>query len=248
MSNARFFAKSRLGTVYFEIQGEHLLIEGVGSENWKCRPLLLRSINPKPELRSIRVPALFWVPLFFSAACWLVAWCVLPSDWQELQRQSVPVFFMLMGPSILGAGFLGLALQGLPPLQFYVFRNHWGRDAFQIAREGTHLTECDIFVQELQRCIAIASGEAPPRESDEVLAPAPAAPPQKWLLGLVCGGTAAVLPWLPNFVGFGFGFVVVFFLTIGALIFSVYSFSAKEKLRWLSLLGAVLGLVPPLFY
>lgn len=247
MANPTFIQRPMLdGRVIFHVSGEKLEVTsyGLGGKAELVIPLIDLSPNYTRVSRHRWVLAMGLLGL--SALLFGIIWASLTSD--------EPHNHLARELGILLAVTLSYGVRSLMPFVHYEFRSRDGKNTLRVFREIYQAKECDAFIAQLAACIQAVHGGLTPAEIAQQLdsiEARPADPFQKqWVLALVFGALAAVLPALPGFTHKldAFGLLLVIGLTIGAMTCCVYSFLHKERLRWLSLIGAALGLVPPLFY
>ena len=72
----------------------------------------------------------------------------------------------------------------------------------------------------------------------------------RWKLSVAAGFASAGFPLVaPRIAANDLVILVVVLIgTLGGLLFAVLSFMAKGRMRYVSILGAILGFIPPLFY
>lgn len=248
MSVPTFLAKTRVGRFLFQIRTDRLEISTGIWPGARPHERLLRTISPRFSRRAVFLPSLVFVPLLFSGVSFALVWLV--GQAASVISSLVPAIY----PALFGGIFLVRAIRGIPPVEFYAFRDHWHREIFHIVREKPQAAECDAFVKELVLRIEAASGDLPAEQAAAVLAGAgpyassnAIAPPSRedrWLSAILAGGLAAGLPVLPAIRTHEFGFFLVFLLSLAGLAFAVFSFQAKERFRWCAILGAIAALVP----
>lgn len=148
---------------------------------------------------------------------------------------------------------VALGVRALFPFVRFEFRKVDGGAAFQIFEEVHQKKACAAFVAQLSLCIEAAKGSVLTSEIGSLLdrlEPTSTPVEHRWKGSMIFGALAVLLPPIPSYADVlgGVGVLVVMGCTIGSMIFCAVSFSAKERFRWLSLLGASMGLVPPFFY
>lgn len=182
-------------------------------------------------------------------------------SWALWHLRSLPAgagMLLLYLPTIaLGLSLISL-IRWCPRMEFYVFTNHWRRQALAIMRERAQGEACDEFVRKLVVSIEADQATTPPANLADLLAAQEggvessdglAGGFQKWRASLAFGVMACALPLVPpaaHYLG-ALLFPLVFAFCVAAALFCVLSFAAKEPRRWWSLLGLASSLVPPFF-
>ena len=144
-------------------------------------------------------------------------------------------------------------------VEFFEFRNHWGKPVLHIIRERKQAADCAAFITALVAHIELAQSDLPPEERTKLLrqlvddstGASGLRPGQdKWKVSIGLGVLAVVFPLVPavNYSSDPSLFPIIFLLCVGGAGFSIFSFLAKEPRRWWSVLGLVLSLIPAYFY
>ena len=256
MSVPTFIQNSRIGRVIYQIRDGHLQISAskFGRGFNECR-LALRSLNPNYTPRFVRLYALLVIPFVLALLCGVV---IRGLFHQTLIRQEA-LIYIYQWPVTFGVVFLILAIRGIRRVEFFEFRNHWGKPVLHIIRERKQAAECAAFITVLVAHIELAQSDLPPEERTKLLrqlvddstGASGLRPGQdKWKVSIGLGVLAVVFPLVPavNYSSDPSLFPIIFLLCVGGAGFSIFSFLAKEPRRWWSVLGLVLSLIPAYFY
>ena len=256
MTGPIFNQKSRLGQVVFEIRdGTLLLSSRILRGPFTERRFELKRLSPDYKPQITRHYTLVVVPLIFAFICAAAIWKLIHQT--TLSDDVTPGLYLY---PILGlvAALFG-AIRGSRSIEYYQFYTTAGQPAFPIIREREQAQECAAFIVALVTHIESSkSGSLPSAETirrireEQSVAQLGDSSPRRdfWQISIACGAFAAALPWLPNAYYYfsGFLFPMVFWLCVGGVVLSVFSFLRNESHRWWSVIGFILSLVPPLFY
>ncbi len=256
MTGPIFNQKSRIGQVIFEVRdGDIRLSSRIFRGPFTEHSIALNRLSPDYKPQVTRNHALVIVPLVFAFICAAALW--------KLMHQTV--LPEGAGPGLSFYPIIGLivslfgAVRGSRRIEYYQFYTTAGQPAFSIVREREQAQECAAFITALVAQIEFARSGVTPDLSivrsvrtDQDAARTGDATPRRdlWQISIACGVFAAGLPWLPN-VNYYFAdflFPLVFWLCVGGVSLCAFSFARNEARRWWSVLGAILALIPPLFY
>lgn len=256
MAIPTFVQKSRINEVIFQLRDGRLLIsERRFLGKFEDRELDLRWVDPdyKPGIaRNHTAVIIFLLLATISGA----------AVWGVLHQTVIPkeaVFYVVQWPAVLFVVFLASAVRWSRRIEYYAFKNKAGHLVLVIFREPNQAKECAAFITTLVAQIEIAQGELPAADRSRLLHSVgadrsfiqPTVPGLAlWKIALVLGALATGLPLIPNadYLLAGFLFPIVFICCAGGVSLCFFSFSANEPRRWWSLIGAILSLIPPLFY
>lgn len=253
MADLTFLQNSRIGRNYYRLKPDCIEISLLW---WRGgdRRFLLRSISLDYSRGAHRFHYLYIIPGIVAALALSFITLVLSQD-------VMPHTIIIHASFFLIGGVVGV-IRGVPRVEYFQFYDHWRRPMFYIVREGANAEECDDFVREFLDRVERAHNE----ETHVEMAASPLAPVSavhlpsahdayfsgeiKWQFAIVFGVLAAGLPLVPRLDASlaGLLFMIVFGCTLGGLVMAVLSYQAKERWRHLSLVGAVLSLIPPFFY
>ncbi|MFT3867333.1 MAG: hypothetical protein QM715_02435 [Nibricoccus sp.] len=254
MADRVFIQKSRLGLAIFELKNDVVVLSKTQFGKKERTEFLLKSVSAEYQRVARRFAILIAVPLVPSLFClWL--------SYELLTRERMPV--ALIGwPVIFAFFFLIMTIRGIPRVDAFQFFDHWGKPIFYIVRETHQAPECDDFIQELlyrvdciekdQAIVAddpLDAGRA--IQLSEVNSMAPLFSGEyRWKTSIVFGAFSAGIPWLGALFSLfeELPFPLVFIGTVVGIAFCVLSYQAKERFRHVSLIGAALSMVAPLFY
>jgi hypothetical protein len=252
-----FIQRSRLGRSIFMLGSEHLDVTAFNFGMKSAQKFSLKSISTDYQVIAHRYWFLILVPFVMAAACIGLSYAILSQD----AIPHGPVFHV----GIFLAAFIIATFRGVPRVEHIVFLDHWKKPLFYIVREAAQAEACNAFVDDLiDRIEEIETGiprtASPPvtlRGSISVRYGQTVASSQMqvrsyhyWILAICSGALSAGYPIAAETVAAlkqGM-FPVVILGTFGGLLFGVFSFVAKERMRVLSLAGVALALVAPLFY
>jgi hypothetical protein len=235
------------GRAIFHVSGDKLEVTTYGLSGKSEFVYPLGDLSPHCTKVSQRKLALAFGLLAISAILGAVIWKGLTSD--------EPANHFIYKLGLFLAVIFSYSVRAMLPFVHYEFRRQDGQKAFNVFRELHQTKECDAFVSQLSLCIEAAQGGLIPADISGHLRDIETGKKglpieNKWISALVFGACAALLPLIPGYTDIlsGFGALLVIGCTIGGMSLCVLSFLAKERWRWLSLIGAALGMVPPLFY
>jgi hypothetical protein len=255
-----FIQRSRLGRSIFHLRENRIEVElrNFGLRSSAVHPF--RMISPDYTLAAKRVHFLYVVPLMFGAVSLFLIGVMLHHPLPASLNSLIIYPVIFTGLAVVGA------LRGFRRIEFFVFYDHWRKPLFYFVREIGQQTECDAFIQELLSRI-----EQSDREPDASGAETPPAPPERpsalvmprdesinvfgpsqprWLISVVCGLAAFEFSQFAARITDdpAIYFLVIMTTLVGALLFGALSFLAKERKRFFSLAGIVLGIAGPLLF
>jgi hypothetical protein len=240
-----FILRTPVGRVIFTLKSDALEIVQKRFGLLETVVVPLRSISPDYEHVARRLP--FWslLPALLTAAALLGAYCLL--IWQDVVPSAWAMY-----PAAFGVLILWGTTRLLRRFDCFVFRDHWKSEIFVIAREEGQATECDAFLHTLLDHIEAAErGSDPPPPVSIGVSHLPVEHTElKWKISLGAGVLATTLP-LINLIEPEMTFyvaVVVLGATACSLLATFAAFTQKERMRYWSLLGSALSLVPYVFY
>lgn len=253
-----FYQKSRIGRIAYQIRDHVLYISAFPERANSPRREYKLDLRRVDTNYTPKVTREYWLLIFpaitlllFTAGIWF------------LRRQTlIPQYPLFYFYEVLAVGFvtsLVLAIRGSRRIEYYEFKDHWGKPLLNLVCEPEQRADCTAFIQELVVRADLARSDTPPEERVRLLAlldrePKPASTVEaslpRWSLAIVLGALAAGIPLLP---GASLDvdpsiIVLIFPLCIGSLAGCYFSFQAKEPKRWWGVLGATLALLPPFFY
>jgi len=232
----------------FQVSGDHLEVTQYGLKltDRKVSKIALREISPSYTLVSERKLTLGVAALCGSIMLVILVGHIISGDDPSQLLVKELAFVLTITSTVSIRCFL--------PFTRYEFRDSRGGLVFSVYREIWQSRQADAFIAQLVLCIEAAHGGLSAHEISSHLAKIEIPPPPprqlRWAASVFFGAVAAFLPVIPRFfpVLADLGALLVMGMSFGALLMCVLSFLAKEPLRWLSIAGATLGLVPPLFY
>jgi hypothetical protein len=253
-----FVQNSRVGRTFFQIRGSSLAISTpLGDGSFAERAVDLRTIDSDYQPQAVRILALLVEP----GIAMLVTTAAI-AGLMQLKGLPREVFaHFIEGPIIVFAVALALAIRGARRVEYYLFRDHGKKPAFTIVCEREQREECAAFMASLVTAIEASQSDLPEADRARLVARVESEnralatrqePYSKWQFAIGCGVLACGLPWLlwlvrEDALDF-FGFFIELGLCAGGPAFSYFSFQARERYRWWSLVGVVLGAVPIVFY
>jgi hypothetical protein len=258
MATPSFYQQSRIGRVIFRIRDGALFISALplikGESRTEYR-MDLRQLDSNYTPRIARDHALLAIPA-------LVVLLMVSGIWALRRQTYFPQVSLVFFYEILVVGFISslvLAIKGSRRIEYYEFRNHWGKTLLNIICEREQKADCDEFIQELVSHIEIAQSDLPAKERSLILAeldgeskPAPHLDPSwpRWSLCIALGALGSGLPLLPGEALSVDPSVIIFVfpLCVGGLIAGYFSFQKRESKCWWSIVGLILSLLPPFFY
>jgi hypothetical protein len=243
-----FIERSRLGKTIYELSADRLKVSGKRFLQKYSMDVELHDVSSNIDRLSQRVyrPAIFLFGIGSLQAAIAVGLCfqkALPSE-----AVALPVEFL--GLSSVCAFFAGA--RWISRLEVVKFKSTLGAPLFFLIKEKTYAGEFEAFIEKLQENIRRS------KESGRIARPTMAGGPvaaQKaqehlWKLSLALGIFAVGQPWIKSLAEFLYPcqIIVTGVCCMGGLGFCIFSFLSKERFRYLSLLGALLSFIPPLFY
>ncbi len=255
MSSTIFIQDSRIGQRVFHLKGDSLEINGKQFGEEVKLELPIRRISGDYTRGTRRFPLLIVVPLVLSVPCFALIYVILNQNVVPHELIMQPCFFLIF--------LLPAAIRVAVRVEFFQFYDHWQRPIFYIVREQKQQEECDDYVRALLDRIELLENDLPLPVADRIIEPISSISlpdpngfavlldgELRWKASLIFGAIAAGLPWIAELSRFldQFQFLIVFGCSIGGVLCCALSFSAKERFRYLSLVGAVLALIPPYFY
>lgn len=250
MAIPTFVQKSRINEVIFQIRDGRLLIsERRLFGKFQDRELDLRRLDPDYKPGIARNHTAVIISLLLAVVSGAVTWGVLNQT--AIPREAT--LYAIQWPAVFFAASLAAAIKWSRRIEYYSFNNKAGHVVLVIFREPAQAAECAAFITTLVAQIEVAQGNLSPEEKSRLLLSVGAdrsfTPPIEpsvalWKISIVLGVLAAGLPLIPVFALF----VLIFPLCVGGVVLSVFSFTTNEPRRWWSMIGAVLSMVPPLFY
>jgi hypothetical protein len=251
MADLAFIQKSRIGRKFFLLKDDSIEVTLTFRGKRQQERIMLRTVNDDYERIARYFRSLVVVPLVLSGFCFWIVYVILGQD-------RLPHEFGLY-PGIFALSFLLAAIKGVPKVDTFQFYNHWERPIFYIVRERNQAEECDAFVGELLHRIECAEKGVQLRGEEQANSYAQLTPGSlglllvgeyRWKTSIVLGALSAGLPWLTQITHRfdDYLFMLIFGATVGGVSFCVLSIQSKERFRFLSLAGAALALIAPLFY
>jgi hypothetical protein len=239
MADYVFILRTRVGRAIFTLKPEVLEISQKLLGQMHTVTIPLTSISPDYERVAWRLP--LW-RLWPGAVMILVGF----GGYYVLLRQEVVPREFAMYPAALGVPALWGVARLLRRFDCFVFRDHWKRELFVVAREEEQVQECEAFLHALlDRLESETPGViAAPEE------PVFTRPQDKWKISLAAGIGAAALPWLNRIepeLTFYTAALVLGATTI-ALMTGVGAIIARERQRYWALAGMALSLLPYVAY
>jgi hypothetical protein len=208
----------------------------------------LRDVSSNIDRLSQRVyrPAIFLFGIGSLQVVIAFGFCfqkVIPSE-----AVALPVEFL--GLSSVCAFIAGS--RWISRLEVVKFKSTLGAPLFYLIKEKSYAGEFEAFIEKLQE--TIRRSKEPGRISRPSTADGPMAAQKGqdhlWRFSVVLGIFAVWQPWFKPLAQllYDVQIIVTGICCMGALAFCVFSFLKKERFRYLSLLGALLSFIPPLFY
>jgi len=248
MDSFAFIERSRLGKVFYLISDSRLSISGSRALRKFSLEVELTNIADRVERHSRR----FIKPqirLFGYSAVFAILIILF------LIQKSLPliaVSYFVETAGILLVIFFGAGLKWIPKLEVVRIKDILGRTLFDVVKEQAYKDDFEAFVRTLRDRVAKAKDPSKLMASQQESQPKPEQPQAEfaWIVSLVCGVIALIGPWIVRFTfpHSEWVFPVTFCCSVGGVGFCVYSFAGSEKWRFLSLLGALVSLVPAFKY
>jgi hypothetical protein len=242
---AVFIQRSRFGKRVYELRDSNLTISGVFAFKKFERRVNMQHISP--EFIRVRryVVRFVYVPLIFACLAGLLIRGLrfLPGG---------PYFLVVVIGAILVVTWLWQAVRGISPVEIVAFRNANNHVQFDIVKEEAQAAEFEEFIAQLSKSITGTSDSAPSGLADRRLVSLPegqGASRGYWWIGSLSLGFAAGLLLIANRGNQDPSVVVLTFpCSFGGLFLCIYSFVAKERFRYLSVIGALMALAPIFFH
>ncbi len=240
MSHQVFIERSRLGKRIYELRDSSLTISGIRQFKKFEKTIPLGFTSPNYVRARRRLHYLVQVPIAKVCVGLLVlrVFSFLPTG---------PYVYVAEIAGILIGVSLWQAILGIPPIEIVMFKNTNGRAQFDLVKEKKQAKEFEEFVAKLASTIRGETGPASTgmlvstAQDDEVSKP----PSYFCISSLVVGSLWLEISHLEFWARFGGSDSFVGFLIslLGAGL-CLASFVRVEKLRFWSLVGAALTLVP----
>lgn len=256
MNIPTFIQNTRIGRTIFQVRNGFVVV----SATRFGRPLRdyridLRSLDSNYSPRSVRVYSLWVIPLVIALLCMAV--------FKAMRHQNLvpPETFYVFYPWLaIGFGVsIFSAIQGTRRVEYFEFRNQWGKPALYLVRERKQAVEFTSFIGELVTHIELARSDLTQGDRNILLRQLEHAgsdtisrePGQdRWKMSLVLGSLATAIPLIPGMdqTSDPSVFPFIFLLCVGGLAAGTFSFLAKETRRWWSVPGMLLALIPVYLY
>ncbi len=256
MPDVTFIQRGRFGRIIFTLRESSLEISAHTVFGRSEEEFFIGTISPDYDRVGPRFPSFVIFPLVCAVIFGWLTYLVFAQDtlpWPLFGTYSI----MFCGTS------LWVALCHSRRLDTYVFFDRSRTPKFGIIREKTQAAECDDFVRELlDRIERVDQGLPLPKHNTGSVAARPSAihynrvprsPPRReviWMVALITGSVGAAFPPASEIwpIVQPYSFVAVYGSLVAAMLTSAYSFTAKERLKYVSILGVGLAATPLFLY
>jgi hypothetical protein len=243
-----FIERSRLGKTIYELSADRLKVSGKRFLQKYAMDVELRDVSSNIDRLSQRVyrPAIFLFGIGSLQAVVAVGLCFQ----KALIAEAVVLPVEFLGLSSVCAFIAGS--RWISRLEVAKFKSTLGAPLFFLIKEKSYADEFEAFIDKLQE--TIRRSKEPGRISQPTAADQPSAAQKSqehlWKFSVALGIFAVGQPWFKPLAQLLYDcqIIVTGVCCMGGLVYCVFSFLKKERFRYLSLLGAILSFIPPLFY
>jgi hypothetical protein len=232
-----FIQRSRFGKRIYELRDSKLTISRNFGLKSSERTFNMQHMSPNFVRVRKRTPRLVYLPLAFAGLAGLLM--------RDLRFLPTLLYVLVVESGIvIVITSLWLAVRGIPSVEIVAFKNANNHLQFDLVKEEAQATEFEEFIVLLSNSIAGNLSEAS-KASQVTASVDKKTRVQYWWIGSLGLGFCAILLVLINKTLNDPSMVFLTFpCSVGGSVLCFYSFAAKERLRYLSICGAILSLAP----